>query len=249
MDTPRCVGHEHLDVPVLTALSTYRPSRQCGRAGASRATRLGNVTSDPRPRPLRRVRHPQRGPMLGPGTDEVQQLSSLLDALPLHRAVDRDDDFRNPNAVAAKLAYLRNAERRVHMEVGEPGAEDLPLGYELGAAMDRTVMREFLGRWGELQEGAEALRRTSGSAAPATPPEEDDEVTGTSAPIDGGEESRSTRRRPEGAARELAARPLSSSATWRRWKQPDTTSTAGNIEYEVSPAHFALTSTLSTSTS
>ena len=39
---------------------------------------------------------------------EVQELSKILNLLPIHRGQDLDDDFRNPNGVGMKLSnFLR----------------------------------------------------------------------------------------------------------------------------------------------
>jgi hypothetical protein len=64
----------------------------------------------------------------------------------------------------------------------------LPRGMDAGAAMDRSVMAEFYGRWDALKAEAASLRRGAGAGAPPAPPPpaKAGTVVVSSAPIDGG---------------------------------------------------------------
>lgn len=124
------------------------------------------------------------GPIPGSGDADVQALSNTLQALPLHPMADRLPSFRNADGVALKLANFRAAERNHRMALGEPGASDLPSGMAAGGRMDRMVIAEFYGRWGDLHREASRLRDTL--AAGTTSPTAASSPGGSDAPIDGG---------------------------------------------------------------
>jgi 5-methylcytosine-specific restriction protein A len=83
--------------------------------------------------------------MPDPGEPEVVSLSALLNSLPLHTA-HADERFRNPNAVALKLANLRALDQPGH-------------GMGRGGHMDRIVWEEFNGREADVQAVAELIRQ------------------------------------------------------------------------------------------
>lgn len=114
----------------------------------------------------------------------VVALSDELRALPIHPPSGRHEPFRNPKGVALKLANFRAAERDIRMDLGEPGADDLPIGMSAYSRTDRAVMTEFFGRWEAVAVEAAAIRAGSASTPPST--DQPASAVAQDAPIDGG---------------------------------------------------------------
>lgn len=94
---------------------------------------------------------------------EVIELSSVLQALPIHPADARSATFRNPNGVALKLANLASC---------DPGYTGKPTR---GSRLDEQVWQTWTGRWDELAEVAALLRRSASSHDLIEVPEPDED--------------------------------------------------------------------------
>lgn len=117
----------------------------------------------------------------------VIELSSRINALPIWRAADRADTFRNPAGVALKLGNLRAIERDLAIQQGAPGANALPKGMGSYSALDRVVFEEFVGRFEDLPLEAEAVWAAAGFArASMARDARGAYLVARDAPIDGG---------------------------------------------------------------
>jgi 5-methylcytosine-specific restriction protein A len=87
---------------------------------------------------------------------EVQELSALLQAAPIHPVEERDEKFRNPNGVGRKTWDIATQ---------HPEYTGVPTR---GNKLDRVVLEEFLEEPGRMVAVAEAIRAVilSGDAPP-----------------------------------------------------------------------------------
>ncbi|MFD7920516.1 HNH endonuclease [Streptomyces sp. NPDC059740] len=77
----------------------------------------------------------------------VKELSALLQLLPIHAEVDRNDKFRNPNGVARKTFDIATR---------HPAYQGKPTN---GGALDVAVLHEFLARPEEMTQTAHLIRQ------------------------------------------------------------------------------------------
>jgi predicted RNA-binding protein with PUA-like domain len=107
----------------------------------------------------------RRRPQL-PGADDpdVQQLSVLLNSLPIHTVRPDLERFRNPNGVSLKLANF------AALDPHYPG-----VGMRAGSRLDAQVWDRFADHPDELARIAAAIRDTAVSLLPAASGPDDDE--------------------------------------------------------------------------
>jgi 5-methylcytosine-specific restriction protein A len=78
---------------------------------------------------------------------QIIELSTVLNALPLHAGIERDIDFRNANGVSMKLADFRSADPQYG-----------GIGLSRGNRLERVVWAEFADDLYKLRATAEAIR-------------------------------------------------------------------------------------------
>src|SRR5206468_1139469 len=109
---------------------------------------------------LRRRPHP-------PGADdpEVEQLSDLLNSLPIHTVRPDLDKFRNPNSVALKLANF------AALDPEFPGK-----GMEASSKLDREMWNRYNARPDEVASLVSAIKAVAtGGGFPNIPEPDEDE--------------------------------------------------------------------------
>ena len=95
---------------------------------------------------------------------KVIDLSHLLKTLPIHTNRPNDERFRNPNAVALKLANFRSLDKR-----------DSAKGYKNRGKSDKLVWNEFFENRSSLKEIANAIRASGPHLNNLTPEEGEDD--------------------------------------------------------------------------
>lgn len=105
----------------------------------------------------------ERG-QLGPEDDDVIELSSLLNRLPLHTDRPDVDKFRNPNGVALKLANFRSLD-----------PSETAKGMDRGGKGDKEVWAEFSNNFDQLKIITVAIKEASEDSQLIPVQEEEDE--------------------------------------------------------------------------
>jgi hypothetical protein len=140
------------------------------------------------------------GRFLGKDNPRVIALSQQLRSMPTHPGVPRDEKFRNPSGVELKLMNFRAVEKAVKLELGIPGANELPGGMARYSALDKAIFEEYYANdFLDLTADAQAIRSAAADApeplatvtAEDRPVEDASTATYEAAGAEGGTRSRS----------------------------------------------------------
>ncbi len=98
---------------------------------------------------------------------DIVALSQLLNRLPIHPRVDKQEEFRNPNGVYMKLCNFLRLDPDYHGK-----------GLESGSKLEELVWQEFASDRDRLAQTAQAIRNSYLSLAVPTNEQEADELVG-----------------------------------------------------------------------